>query len=122
MTPSASSAAAPLRRPIGEPARIQAMLDHANLVLSAWDGARLMGLLRGWTDFVYDGYICDLAVHPGYHRQADAGPRRGRGCESLSGKDGSQEERTKSLDFLRYSPGAIPSRRLNARLKAASVS
>jgi GNAT superfamily N-acetyltransferase len=62
-------AAAPLRRPIGDPATIQAMFDHANLVLSAWDGTRLVGLLRGWTDFVFDGYICDLAVHPGYHRQ-----------------------------------------------------
>jgi ribosomal protein S18 acetylase RimI-like enzyme len=62
-------AAAPLRRPIEDPARVKAMFDHANLVLSAWDGSRLVGLLRGWSDFVYDGYICDLAVHPGYHRQ-----------------------------------------------------
>lgn len=61
-------AAAPLRRPIHDPARIAAMFEASNLVLSAYDGERLVGLLRGWTDFVYDGYICDLAVHPDYQK------------------------------------------------------
>ncbi|HJW08305.1 MAG TPA: GNAT family N-acetyltransferase [Holophagaceae bacterium] len=62
-------AAAPLRRPIGEPERIRMMFDHANVVIAAWDGDRLVGLLRGWTDFARDGYVCDLAVHPGYQKQ-----------------------------------------------------
>lgn len=72
-------AAAPLRRPVHEPARIAAMLDGANLVLAAHDGDRLVGLLRGWTDFVYDGYICDLAVHPEYQKA-----RVGRGLLDLA--------------------------------------
>lgn len=59
-------AASPLRRPIGDPARLKAMFDHANVVISAWDGERLAGLARGWTDHAFDGYICDLAVHPAY--------------------------------------------------------
>ncbi|HTL97754.1 MAG TPA: GNAT family N-acetyltransferase [Holophagaceae bacterium] len=66
-------AAAPLRRPIHHPARIAAMFASANLVITAYDEERLVGVLRGWTDFVYDGYICDLAVHPDYQKSAGIG-------------------------------------------------
>lgn len=69
MAVAALYAAAPLRRPIGDMERLKAMFDHANLVVSAWDGPGLVGLARGWTDHAYDGYICDLAVHPGYQGQ-----------------------------------------------------
>ncbi len=62
-------AASPLRRPIGDLARLGKMFDHANVVISAWDGDRLVGLLRGWTDFAFDGYVCDLAIHPGHQKQ-----------------------------------------------------
>ena len=62
-------AASPLRRPIGEPARIARMFEHSNVVLTAYDGERLVGVLRGWTDFAFDGYICDLGIHPGYQKQ-----------------------------------------------------
>ena len=62
-------AASPLRRPIGDPTRIAKMFEHANVVIGAWDGERLVGLLRGWTDFAFDGYICDLAIHPVYQKQ-----------------------------------------------------
>ena len=62
-------AAAPLRRPVGDPERLHRMFEHANVVLSAWDGDRLVGLLRGWTDFAFDGYICDLAIHPAHQKQ-----------------------------------------------------
>jgi GNAT superfamily N-acetyltransferase len=61
-------AAAPLRRPVGDPARIEKMFAASNVILSAWDGPRLVGLLRGWTDGAFDGYVCDLAVHPGYQK------------------------------------------------------
>ena len=57
-------AASPLRRPIHEPERIRRMFEGSNVVISAYAGDRLVGLLRGWTDFVYDGYVCDLAIHP----------------------------------------------------------
>ena len=62
-------AAAPLRRPIGDPERIRKMFEHANVVIAAWDGERLVGLLRGWTDFAFDGYVCDLAIHPAYQKR-----------------------------------------------------
>lgn len=61
-------AAAPLRRPIDNPDRLRRMFEGSNVVLSAWDGERLVGLLRGWTDGAFDGYVCDLAVHPAYQR------------------------------------------------------
>jgi GNAT superfamily N-acetyltransferase len=61
-------AAAPLRRPIHEPERIRQMFEGSNVVISAFEGDRLVGLLRGWTDFVYDGYVCDLAIHPAFQK------------------------------------------------------
>jgi len=39
-------AASPLRRPIQDPDRIRRMFDGANVVHSAWDGGRLVGVLR----------------------------------------------------------------------------
>ncbi|MGH9533569.1 MAG: GNAT family N-acetyltransferase [Terriglobales bacterium] len=60
--------AAPLHRPVDNPARIQQMFAQANLVWTAWDGERLVGVLRGWTDGAYHGYICDLAVDAAYHK------------------------------------------------------
>jgi GNAT superfamily N-acetyltransferase len=65
-------AASPLRRPIHDPDRIRAMFAAANVVITAYAGDRLVGVLRGWTDFVYDGYVCDLAIHPA-HQKAGVG-------------------------------------------------
>lgn len=60
---------APLNRPVEDPERIARMYEGSNLVFSAWDGERLVGVLRGWTDGAYDGYVCDLAVDPDYQRR-----------------------------------------------------
>lgn len=59
-------AASPLRRPIGDPGRIRRMFEGSNVVFAAWEGEHLVGLLRGWTDGAFDGYVCDLAVHPDF--------------------------------------------------------
>jgi ribosomal protein S18 acetylase RimI-like enzyme len=61
--------ASPLYRPVDDQARIAAMYAGSNLVLTAWDEGRLVGILRGWTDGAYDGYVCDLAVLPDYQKQ-----------------------------------------------------
>lgn len=51
------------RRPVDEPARIEAMLANANLVVSARDETgRLIGVARSITDFAYCCYLSDLAV------------------------------------------------------------
>jgi GNAT superfamily N-acetyltransferase len=57
------------RRPVQNRATMQAMLEHANLVVSAWDGERLVGIARTLTDFAYVGYLADLAVHVDYQRR-----------------------------------------------------
>ncbi len=59
----------PLYRPVDDVARIAAMYLGSNIVITAWDGDKLIGILRGWTDGAYDGYVCDLAVDPDYQKQ-----------------------------------------------------
>lgn len=49
-------------RPIDDPARIQAMLDQSNLIITAWDGNQLVGIARSLTDYNYCCYLADLAV------------------------------------------------------------
>lgn len=61
-------AAAPLRRPIGDLDRLARIFAGSNLLYTAWDGDRLVGVLRGLTDGAFDGYVCDLAVHPAYQK------------------------------------------------------
>lgn len=58
-----------LRRPTDDLPRLQAMLDHASLTFSAWDGDRLVGVCRSLTDWRYICYLADLAVDPDYQRQ-----------------------------------------------------
>ncbi len=58
-----------LRRPVDNRETMAAMLQHANLVVSAWDGETLVGIARSLTDFLYVAYLADLAVHQDYQRQ-----------------------------------------------------
>ena len=60
--------AALLNRPVESLERIQRMYEGSNLILSAWHGDKLVGILRGWTDGAYDGYVSDLAVDPDYQK------------------------------------------------------
>jgi GNAT superfamily N-acetyltransferase len=57
------------RRPVDDRERMKAMLDYANLVITGWDGDRLLGISRSFTDFVYATYLSDLAVRSSYQRQ-----------------------------------------------------
>jgi GNAT superfamily N-acetyltransferase len=57
-----------INRPVDDPERMAAMLAHANLLVTAWDGARLIGVARGLTDFCYCCYLSDLAVDRAYQR------------------------------------------------------
>lgn len=50
------------RRPIDDRSRFEAMLRHANLVITAWDGDLLVGIARSLTDFAHSTYLADLAV------------------------------------------------------------
>lgn len=57
------------RRPIREPERIAAMLRHADLILTARDNGKLIGVARSLTDFSYCTYLSDLAVDKAYQRK-----------------------------------------------------
>lgn len=50
------------RRPIEDVARIQAMLDNSNLIVTAWGDGELIGVARSVTDFNFCCYLSDLAV------------------------------------------------------------
>lgn len=57
-----------IHRPTDDLERIQQMLDHANLTITAWDGKKLIGIARSLTDFCYCCYLSDLAVDKEYQR------------------------------------------------------
>lgn len=58
-----------LVRPVDDLPRLTQMLEHANLLVTAWDGEALVGLARTLTDFCYCAYLSDLAVRWEYQRQ-----------------------------------------------------
>ncbi|MBV8358126.1 MAG: GNAT family N-acetyltransferase [Deltaproteobacteria bacterium] len=57
------------RRPINDLERLNRMLRHADIVITARDGERLVGISRAITDFAYCCYLSDLAVDVAYQRQ-----------------------------------------------------
>jgi len=57
------------RRPVDDLGRLDRMLRQADLVVTARDGERLVGISRAITDFSYCCYLSDLAVDVAYQRQ-----------------------------------------------------
>jgi predicted N-acetyltransferase YhbS len=57
------------RRPINDSERLERMLRHANIIVTARDGERLVGVSRAITDFAYCCYLSDLAVDIAYQHQ-----------------------------------------------------
>jgi ribosomal protein S18 acetylase RimI-like enzyme len=57
------------RRPVDDATCIADMIEHANLLCTAWDGVKLVGVARSVTDFSYCCYLSDLAVDVAYQRQ-----------------------------------------------------
>ncbi len=73
------------RRPVDDRARMASMLRHANLVVSAWDGDRLVGISRALSDFSFVTYLSDLAVRRSHQRQG-IGKELIRRTQELGGK------------------------------------
>lgn len=74
------------RRPSNDLGSMEAMLEHANLVITAWEAKLLVGIARSFSDFTYITYLADLAVRRDHQRRgiglelmrrtkAAAGPR-----------------------------------------------
>ncbi|MGO4544060.1 GNAT family N-acetyltransferase [Paenibacillus sp. 2TAB23] len=57
-----------IKRPYQDFARLDKMIEHADLIISAWDGSKLVGIARCLTDYVYCCYLSDLAVNRDYQR------------------------------------------------------
>ena len=55
-----------LNRPIEDRGRVERMLAHANLILTARQDGRLVGFARSLTDFCFCCYLSDLAVDRAY--------------------------------------------------------
>jgi|SRR3990172_5996949 len=58
-----------LRRPTRDFNRMGEMLNNSDIIISAWDGQQLVGLLRAITDYRYCCYLSDLAVRKECQRQ-----------------------------------------------------
>ncbi len=57
------------RRPVDDRACIEGMLNNSNLVVSAWNQDKLVGMARCMTDFHFACYLSDLAVDEQYQKQ-----------------------------------------------------
>ena len=57
------------RRPINDKDCILGMINNSNLIVTAWDDGKLVGIARSMTDFHYACYLSDLAVHNKYQKQ-----------------------------------------------------
>lgn len=57
------------RRPVDDPERMQKMLDHGNVIITAWVDGLLVGVSRAITDFSFCCYLSDLAVDQAFQHQ-----------------------------------------------------
>lgn len=57
------------RRPVGERARVERMLRHANIIVTARAGSHLIGVSRALADFGFCCYLSDLAVDRAWQRR-----------------------------------------------------
>ena len=58
-----------IKRPTDQPLRMQSMLQHANLIISARQDGKLLGLARCLTDYSFVVYIADLLVDKAWQQQ-----------------------------------------------------
>lgn len=73
------------RRPVDRPEVFAKMLANADLMITAWDGERLVGIARTLTDFGHAAYLADLAVDASYQG-------RGIGAELIRRTEAQLEE------------------------------
>ena len=57
------------RRPIDDLPRLDTMLRNADIIITAHDGKKLVGVSRAITDYAYCCYLSDLAVDVDYQKQ-----------------------------------------------------
>lgn len=57
------------RRPVDDKVRIQLMLDHGNILVTAWSDKKLVGVSRALSDFSFCCYLSDLAVDEAFQKK-----------------------------------------------------
>ncbi|WP_123102886.1 GNAT family N-acetyltransferase [Acidithiobacillus sulfuriphilus] len=57
------------RRPIDDRDCMEGMVKNSNLMVTAWNDGKLIGIARSMTDFHYACYLSDLAVHREYQKK-----------------------------------------------------
>jgi predicted N-acetyltransferase YhbS len=57
------------RRPIDDVQCLEGMLQHADILATAWTGDVLVGVSRSLTDWTYSCYLADLAVDVACQRE-----------------------------------------------------
>ena len=57
-----------LPRPTTDKNRIKKLYDNSNLIVTAWDDTKLVGVSRSITDWAWSCYLADLAVAPNYKK------------------------------------------------------
>ncbi|RFU67150.1 GNAT family N-acetyltransferase [Bacillus sp. V59.32b] len=58
-----------IRRSFDDLPRLQRMIDNADIIISAWDDGKLIGITRAITDYCYCCYLSDLAVDSEYQNE-----------------------------------------------------
>lgn len=86
------------RRPVDDRDVMAKMVAGANLVVTAWDGERMVGVARSLSDFAFATYLADLAVRLAYQKQ-------GIGRELIRR---TQKEGKSATIFLFSAPAAEP--------------
>lgn len=56
------------RRPVEDRICMEGMIKNSNLIVTAWDKGKLIGIARSMTDFHYACYLSDLAVDKRYQK------------------------------------------------------
>ncbi len=82
--------------------RIARMYQRANLVISAWDGDRLVGVARSWSDFAWITYLADLAVDAAYQGRGIGRELVRRTLERTPGTDCVLRSSAVAEDFYPY--------------------
>ena len=72
------------RRPVDDADCMSKMIEHADIIATAWDADKLVGIARCVTDFAYACYLSDLAVDKHYQRQG-IGKALQKVCEDMLG-------------------------------------
>ncbi|WP_299092489.1 GNAT family N-acetyltransferase [uncultured Metabacillus sp.] len=57
-----------IKRPVEDLPRLQQMIEHADLIITARAEGRLVGVARAITDFSYCCYLSDLAVDRNFQK------------------------------------------------------